>query len=184
MIGIYKIENKYNGRIYIGKSKNIMNRWVAHEQALSRHNHHSIKLQQDYDECGGIEAFDFSIVEICAASELTEKEKFYISKYDSVNSGYNGNETNATKERSEIVLTNSSYKELENRIGSSYLMTYLYLRFNADDDNRIILNQTLLADYFGINTLTVSKHIRSLIDNGVIRNVGKSGLYNKYEILV
>lgn len=184
MIGIYKIENKYNGKVYIGKSKNIMQRWATHEQALSKHNHHSIKLQQDYDEYGGIEAFDFSIVEICAASELTTLEKLYITKYDAVNSGYNGNEIDTTNERSEIVLTNNSYKELQNRIGSSCLMTYFYLRFNADDNHKITVNQTLLADYFGINTLTVSKHIRALIDNGIIKNIGKSGLYNKYEILI
>ena len=184
MIGIYKIENKYNGMVYIGKSKNIMQRWATHEQALNKHNHHSIKLQKDYDECGGIEAFDFSIVETCTASELTELEKFYIEKYDSINSGYNGNEIDTKQERSEIILTNNSYKELQNRLGNSCLMTYFYLRFNADDNNKITLNQTLLADYFGVNTLTVSKHIRSLIDNGFIKSIGKSGLYNKYEILI
>ena len=184
MIGIYKIENKHNGMVYIGKSKNIMQRWATHEQALSKHNHHSAKLQNDYDKYGGIEAFDFSIVETCAASELTELEKFYIEKYDSINSGYNGNEIDAAKERNEIVLTNNSYKELQNRLGNSCLMTYFYLRFNADDNNKIILNQTLLADYFGVNTITISKHIRSLIDNGFIKNIGKSGLYNKYEILI
>ena len=44
MIGIYKIENKYNGKIYIGKSKDIMNRWSTHEKDLVKHIHHSSKL--------------------------------------------------------------------------------------------------------------------------------------------
>lgn len=63
-------------------------------------------------------------------------------------------------------------------------MTYFYMRFNANDDNIIILNQTQLAGEVGITVLTVSKHIHTLIDNGIIRNAGKSGLYNKYEILI
>lgn len=183
MTGIYKIENKNNGKVYIGKSKNIMQRWVAHEQDLNKHKHHSSKLQKDYDDFGGIEAFEFSIIENCTTSELTEREKYYIQKYDSINSGYNGNELDTHAERNEIVLTNDSYKILQDNIGSSCLMTYLYLRFNSDDNNKIILNQTLLADYFGVNALTVAKHIKILIDSGIIKNIGKSGLYNKYEIL-
>ena len=30
MTGIYKISNKDNGKVYIGKSKDIMQRWSAH----------------------------------------------------------------------------------------------------------------------------------------------------------
>lgn len=184
MTGIYKITNKHNNKSYIGKSKDIMQRWATHERALLKHNHHSIKLQEDFDKYGGIQAFDFSVLETCLASELSDKEKFYIAKYDTINNGYNGNEQNVAQEKSEIVLTNKSYKELQNRIGHSYLMTYFYLRFNSDDNNCIILNQTRLADYFGVEVMTISKHIRVLIDNGVICNIGKSGLYNKYKILV
>ena len=184
MIGIYKITNKYNYKNYIGKSKNIMQRWATHEQALLNHTHHSIKLQSDYDIYGGIEAFDFSILEICTPAELNEREKYYINEFDSINNGYNGNEQNTNIERKEIILTNETYKELQNRIDSTYLMTYLYLRFNAGDNNQIVLNQTLLAEYFDVTVLTISKHIRALIDNGIIKSIGKSGLYNKYEILL
>lgn len=31
MTGIYKITNKYNNKCYIGKSKDIMQRWAFHE---------------------------------------------------------------------------------------------------------------------------------------------------------
>ena len=36
MIGIYKIQNKINGRIYIGQSRNIYARWAQHEVQESR----------------------------------------------------------------------------------------------------------------------------------------------------
>lgn len=184
MTGIYKITNKHNNKIYIGKSKDIMQRWSTHEKSLVKGTHHSEKLQNDFILYGGIEAFDFSVVEICAPSELNEKEKYYIEQYDSENNGYNGNEKIHNKERNEVVFTNKSFKELQNRVGNSYLMTYFYLRFNSDDNNQIILNQTQLADEFGLGSLTISKHIRVLIENGVVRPLGKSGLYNKYEILI
>lgn len=184
MIGIYKIENKENGKVYIGKSKDIIHRWSEHEKALAKHEHHSLKLQADYDLYGGIEVFDFDVVELCDVSSLKERRDFYIKQYDAIANGYNSNEQNQNPERNEIVFTNSSYKELISRIGNSCLMTYFYMRFNADDSNTIILNQTQLAGEVGVSVLTVSKHIRTLMDTSVIRNIGKSGLYNKYEILI
>ena len=184
MTGIYKITNKYNNRSYVGKSKDIMQRWATHERALLKGAHHSTKLQEDFNLYGGIEAFDFSVIETCMPSELNEKEKHYINKFDSISNGYNGNEQSTSVERQEIVFTNNAFKELQNRIGHSYLMTYFYLRFNSDNNNQIILNQTQLADEFGVGTVTISKHMRVLIENGIIKPIGKSGLYNKYEILI
>ena len=184
MTGIYTITNKINGKVYVGQSKDIIDRWSKHEKALVKNEHHSETLQADFNLYGGIEAFEFNVVELCDVSLLKEKEKYYFEKYNSITNGYNGNKQNKNPERNEIIFTNTSFKELQNRIGSSCLTTYFYLRFNADDKNMIILNQTQLADEVGVNTLTISKHIRSLIDNSIIRNVGKSGLYNKYEILI
>lgn len=68
MTGIYKISNKFNERVYIGKSKDIMQRWSTHERALLKGTHHSAKLQEDFDLYGGIEAFDFSVLETCMPS--------------------------------------------------------------------------------------------------------------------
>lgn len=184
MTGIYKITNKYNDKCYIGKSKDIMQRWAVHERALLKNNHHSIKMQEDFNTYGGIEAFDFSILETCLPSELNQKEKYYIEKYDSINNGYNGNEQNIHEAKESVNFTYDTFKELQNRISSAYLMTYFYLRFYSNEKNQIILNQTKLADYLGMEVLTVSKHIRALIDNGIIKNIGKSGLYNVYEILI
>lgn len=87
-------------------------------------------------------------------------------------------------EKNEITITNKAYKELQMRLGSSYIMTFLYLKFNSDDNNQIVLNQTALADYFGINTITVQKHIRILLNEGIIKMAGKKGLFNIYEILI
>ena len=185
MTGIYKITNKENGRIYVGKSKDIMQRWSMHERALQKHNHHSTKLQEDFDKYGGISAFDFSIVELCEPSELNEKEKYYQAQFDSINNGYNGNEIDDTGNiHAEITLTRKTYEELQNRLGGSYLTTYLYIRFHMNDKNKITINQSALAEYFGVSVMTIAKHIRILLDNSIIRNVGKSGLYNIFEVLI
>lgn len=184
MTGIYKISNKDNGKVYIGKSKNIMQRWSAHERALQANNHHSTKLQMDFNNYDGIQAFEFSIIETCAASELNDKEKYYINKFDSINNGYNVSGGESEIANTEIVFTNESYEELLNRLGGSCIMTYFYLRFRVNDKKQIVLNQSALADYFGVNVMTINKHIRTLLDNSIIRNIGKQGVYNVFEILI
>lgn len=184
MIGIYKIENKYNNKVYIGKSKDIMGRWATHEKDLANHVHHSIKLQEDYDKYGGIKAFDFSIIEKCDVLELRDKEKFYMDKFNAISDGYNGNDEQLMPEKDAITLTHNEYKEIINKLGTSCLTTYLYLKFHANEENQITINQTALADYFGIKTLTLGNHLRTMLDYGVISKVGKSGLYNIYKILL
>lgn len=83
-IGIYKIENLINHKKYIGQSIEIERRWLNHKFLG--------KNQRDYDGCYyihsalrkyGIENFDFSIIELCDANELDEKEKYWINYYNS-----------------------------------------------------------------------------------------------------
>lgn len=88
--GIYKIENKINGKAYIGQSVNIPARWrrhcvVAHNSTMNGYDYPLYKAIRKY----GLENFDFSVLEYCELNELNEKEKFYIQKYDAVNNGYN-----------------------------------------------------------------------------------------------
>lgn len=84
MIGIYKITNLVNGKIYVGQSVHIERRWMEHCLPSA----HSLigKAIQKY----GKENFSFQIVEECSVELLDEKEEYYISHYNSiVPNGYN-----------------------------------------------------------------------------------------------
>lgn len=88
--GIYKIQNKINGKIYIGQSVNIEQRWKAHKVAGKNTNHEHnyyplYKAMYKY----GLDNFDFSIIEECSKDKLNEREKYWILYYDSLNNGYN-----------------------------------------------------------------------------------------------
>jgi len=88
MIGIYKIENKVNGKVYIGKSIDLGRRWQEHIDDLEKGAHHSYKLQNAY--CvHGITKFTFEIVKICTLEELDTEEARFSDKYDSIKNGYN-----------------------------------------------------------------------------------------------
>lgn len=95
MIGIYKIENLINGKVYIGQSKDIKKRWSEHckisqklnEQYRRSYIHNAI---QKY----GLENFSFIVIEQCDLKDLDKKEIEWIAKYhsyvgDPLCNGYN-----------------------------------------------------------------------------------------------
>lgn len=86
--GIYKIENIVNGKVYIGQSVNIYNRWQNHKTKLKLNKHYNTYLQNAWNKYGE-NNFNFEIVEICDESALSDKEIYYIDYFDSFKNGYN-----------------------------------------------------------------------------------------------
>lgn len=87
-LGIYKIENKDTGKVYIGSATNIESRWYQHKRLLNNNKHHSIKLQNSVNK-HGIESFIFEIIEECEKNILIEREQYWIDVLNSYNEGYN-----------------------------------------------------------------------------------------------
>lgn len=99
MIGIYKITNLINGKVYIGQSKNIAHRWTQHRNRpfnplSSQYDSYFYRTIRKY----GLENFTFEVVEQCSEEELNSKEKYWIDYYKSnlVNYGYNLTDGGAT----------------------------------------------------------------------------------------
>ena len=88
LCGIYKITNNINGKVYIGQSINIKERWNDHIKSLNRKDSHSILLQRAWNKYKQ-ENFSFEILELCSENELDNVEVKYIEFYDSINNGYN-----------------------------------------------------------------------------------------------
>ena len=72
MIGIYKIKNKVNGKVYIGQSIRIEKRWIDHKKTLRSNSHRNIYLQNAWNKYGE-ENFIHEIIEECDISELNDK---------------------------------------------------------------------------------------------------------------
>ena len=86
---IYKITNKVNGKIYIGKTiKTIEERFKRHIYDSRRNNSYFYNAIKKY----GIENFIIEEIENVDNSKLNEREKYWISFYNSNFSkiGYNG----------------------------------------------------------------------------------------------
>ena len=84
MIGIYMYTNKKNNKKYIGQSTNIERRRREHLCWPSPYSRFDMELRAI-----GEDQFDFVILEQCSVELLDEREKYWISFYDTINSGYN-----------------------------------------------------------------------------------------------
>lgn len=90
MVGIYRIQNNINGKVYIGQSTDIKKRWKSHKRDLQKGEHPNPHLQKAWNLYGE-KAFSFDVLEKCRAYKLNELERYYIKQYDSRNPsrGYN-----------------------------------------------------------------------------------------------
>lgn len=131
MIGIYKVVNLIDGKVYIGQSINIEERWRMHR--TSPFNHNSYSYNKPFYRAirkHGLENFSFSVIEECNQEDLNSKEIYWISEYQSyppkLGKGYNltmggGGYRNPNEDLDLIVdyLLNSklSQTEIANKLG-------------------------------------------------------------------
>ena len=82
---IYKITNKSNGKIYIGQTVGTLQaRWKKHIRSKDDSKFHRAIRKYGADKFT-VEQIDVA----CSIEELNEKEKYWISYYNSIQSGYN-----------------------------------------------------------------------------------------------
>jgi predicted GIY-YIG superfamily endonuclease len=88
---IYKITNKTNGKVYIGKTKRSLEaRWKQHcRDAFDGRFWTKGKLQYAIQEFGA-DAFTVEQIDVAASNDETnEKEMYWIKHYNSIETGYN-----------------------------------------------------------------------------------------------
>ena len=93
-IGIYKITQISTDKCYIGQSKNIKDRFRDHMKCgLGIDTPAGNKLYKAMLD-SSIEDFTFELIEECDEKDLDEKEKYFISLYQSYDYGFNSNRGN------------------------------------------------------------------------------------------
>lgn len=88
MSGLYYIENKVNGKRYVGQSVNTRRRLMRHKYDLRADKHINRYLQNAWNKYGE-DNFEFKVIEKCEPEVLVEKEVEYIKKYEAFGVGYN-----------------------------------------------------------------------------------------------
>lgn len=154
MLGIYKIENIKNNKVYIGSSANITTRWNQHLENLYYNTHDNYKLQKDFNKYG-LDSFRFSVIEVVdSRKNLFKREQAWIDTID-VESNYN-------------ILSYSSYEHVE-RIKENYDIVDLVISPNdiAHLTKNLIICEHEKMNLIGENKNSLSKswYVKTSDDN-------------------
>lgn len=87
--GIYKITRLKTGEIYIGKSVNVKKRWIEHCKTALGVGTIAHSILHTTMEKDGIDDFTFELLEEVPKDKLSEREKYWITFYDSKSYGLN-----------------------------------------------------------------------------------------------
>lgn len=161
--GIYKITNKVNLKVYIGQSNNIYQRWRSHRSSLKsgyRENSHLVNAWRKYGEPN----FDFEILEKCSLEELDEKERYWISNYESCDreKGYN---KESGGNLNKILSIETRHKISKNHADVCGINNSYYGKKHSDETRKKIKDNH--ADFKGENhpnTKLTSKNVLAIKD--------------------
>lgn len=78
-VGVYKITNIKNNKVYVGSSKNLRKRRYDHFEMLKLNKHHSIYLQRAYNKSNNKNDFVFEVLEYCNEKDLLVKEQYWLN---------------------------------------------------------------------------------------------------------
>lgn len=78
--GVYAIIHQTSGRLYIGSSRDLTNRWAYHRSALRKGHHENSPMQAVYDT-DGLAAFEFKLLESTLPDALLATEQRWLDHH-------------------------------------------------------------------------------------------------------
>lgn len=109
--GIYVIYSLVSGKIYVGSTKNFVQRFAWHRMKLTKNDHVNDHLQSAWN-LYGFDQFIFHPLEKCPENALKRREQWWINKFQANEREFGYNKTNAVRQESpapEIAATHRAY---------------------------------------------------------------------------
>lgn len=158
-IGIYKITNIINNKIYIGSSVNIKRRKKYHLAELKNNKHGNIHLQRAFNKYGE-NVFKFDTIEYCTKDNLRKKEQCYINK---LNPEYNI-----------LKIVGSSYgrtinEELRQKLRDNMINNKYALGYKHTEETK----EKLSISHLGMQNSLGHKHTKMTLDKMRNAKLGK-----------
>lgn len=117
IVGIYKITNLKNNKVYVGSAVNIKNRFKTHKRLLKNNKHFNNHLQSSYLKYGE-DYFKYEIIEITTLTEMLDREVYWISSLGANNPKYGYNKRLIVNSNLGIKLSDETRKKLsESHLG-------------------------------------------------------------------
>lgn len=131
---IYKITNKINDKIYVGKTLDtIENRWREHKNDYQKRRNEKRPLYSAMRKYG-IDNFFIEKIEECSIDEINSREIYWIKYYNSFKNGYNATKGGDGKHYLDYDLIYNTYMQVK-----SIKETAKLCHCDIDSVRRIIL---------------------------------------------
>ncbi len=78
--GVYKIQHKESGRLYVGSSTNVRRRLIMHKCMLNKNKHFNRALQRAVNKYS-LDAFSFEKILVCSNDDLLMYEQLIMDGY-------------------------------------------------------------------------------------------------------
>lgn len=171
---IYIITNKLNNKVYIGQTtQSLKNRWYRHCQKKSLSKEESNMAIKRAILKYGKENFTIKVLEICNPSILDERERFYISKYNSYKEGYNGT-IGGQDGKKPLKLKEELHGEIINLYKSNLSLQKIAEKYNVDKatiSHILRINHVQIRRYTNTYNLSLIKEL--LINKVPFRQIEK-----------
>ena len=161
-IGVYKIENLINGKVYIGQTKEcFQRRYWLHRWELKNGTHKNSYLQKAWNKYGE-KNFKFEVIEILPKEEIDNREKFWIKKYKNLNMCYSIQDGGQPDKVVELSL------EMRQKIGELNRQRLLGSKLSEETKRKMSLSRKNKHQYKKTDILTLeqAKEIKQRLING------------------
>ena len=207
-MGIYKITNKVNNKIYIGQSQDIITRIKGHKNTLKANTHFNLHLQRAYNKYG-IDNFIYEIKEECNEDIINNREFYWINFYNSTdrfygyNIDYGGNKDVMSEEHKlnmsikrkgtyeiDVIDVEISYSEfseiLKQKSKNEKLLLYAMLinsKRYSDNNDIFYMSYKSMMTAIGISIKTAIRIVNKLKDDNIIDIISRNTIQtNSYKI--
>lgn len=113
---VYAIQHKGTGRIYVGSTKNVHNRFLSHLQQLKNGKHTNTAMQDDFDKYGE----EYSLYVLDTISDIGQKglEYYWMEKLKTYDPriGYNGNDPHFRRKHPSFEVVIEEGEPIPNRV--------------------------------------------------------------------
>ena len=176
---IYKVTNKINNKIYIGQTVQPLHiRWQGHCQNINNGNYQMVIKRAIHKY--GKENFIIEEIEKCNQELLNEREKYWISFYNSYENGYNS--TLGGQDHTKMPKLIKKSIEIIELYQEGFSLRELAKEYNVDHatikllltKNNIIIRNT--------RTYKLSKYERQSIIDAINRGISRKQIMREYGI--